>query len=643
MRRAAALCALVALLATPAAAARDALVGDAAERALLKAVRAEKFIRAREQAERILQKRPDSFIARYALARAFHDEEANLPRALYHARQAERWLLKHRGDPPSGELAKTWHKELLLEEETLLGELDRREEQIAVIDRHDAHYRPKLDYRRVWPLMKLGRFEEAARLAHQVSLSKDLHRRISGLNGMIAIEMERQRPRACYQVGIRAVESTGYRSCILLHNTAEAAFAVYRFDEVERLALRALKAPFKDCPSSSYTHLASLYLLRADFQRAMEAVRSAREQGVRRRYRQQFEMENVSWLFRLLYVLGKFDKAHELGQRMLRAPDRVGMTSTSFELRLLIAAVEHHAAIEAYAQSLEERASARPLGHRLGSWLQRRNLAAQAWAARRRATQLLAGVVRLRNLVRPYVTPLVPWNAGALIGAAGEGLVLKALAEARAGESMKRQTEPYFVALEAEVAHRGDDHEQALRLARRSLAGLPREEVLLRGRIEALAADAAWRAGHRAEAARRFHEVLHRFPTALRILGIRLPAAVRADAKPLSQQVARTLLRSRRLAAGASPFVVRVTTTAGPKGERVRICLEGSGGRRYACSEKELPKQTEEAEKVALAIDAFHERVFSPKVDLTQRDINSLDGSAVRGDADLLLEGVLGK
>ena len=48
-------------------------------------------------------------------------------------------------------------------------------------------------------------------------------------------------------------------------------------------------------------------------------------------------------------------------------------------------------------------------------------------------------------------------------------------------------------------------------------------------------------------------------------------------------------------------------------------------------------------ERVAEALDAFHREVFSPRVDLTQWDINSLDGSAVRGDADDVLRGVLGR
>jgi hypothetical protein len=51
-----------------------------------------------------------------------------------------------------------------------------------------------------------------------------------------------------------------------------------------------------------------------------------------------------------------------------------------------------------------------------------------------------------------------------------------------------------------------------------------------------------------------------------------------------------------------------------------------------------------DSERAMIAvIDAFHEQVFAPKIDLTQQDINSLDGSAVRGRADDVLEQVLGR
>jgi hypothetical protein len=277
----------------------------------------------------------------------------------------------------------------------------------------------------------------------------------------------------------------------------------------------------------------------------------------------------------------------------------------------------------------------------VASWLSRQRLRHGAWSARRRAARLMTGRARLRNLVRPYFTPLTAWNAGAVIPVAGEGVTLTALRAARAGEKMK-QARPYFDALEAEVAFRAGEPAVTLRLSRRALGRLPKDEVLLRGRVAALAADAARRLGRTREAATLYHEVLNRFPTALRILGMALPAQVRSDANAFSRRVAKVLLRSPRLTPG-SAFTVRVLT----RGAVTRICLAAKSGRRYACADRDLARQIKEKvaeeDRVALVVDTFHDKVFAPKVDLTQRDINSLDGSAVRGDADQLLEKVLGE
>jgi len=52
--------------------------------------------------------------------------------------------------------------------------------------------------------------------------------------------------------------------------------------------------------------------------------------------------------------------------------------------------------------------------------------------------------------------------------------------------------------------------------------------------------------------------------------------------------------------------------------------------------------EASEAERWALAVDAFHRQVFAPRVDLTQTDINTLDGRAARIGAEEALEQILG-
>lgn len=632
----------LAVLPRPLVAAADRLIGDAEERQLLSTLEKDKLIRARELAEKILRRDPTSLIARFGLSQVYHEEEGNLPRALYHMRRVEQQLLREYGNPPTSQRAKSWHRRILIHLDAILGEMDRRAEQVTVLERHDALYKPTLERLRVWPLMKLHRFKEATAIAKKATLSSNLNKRIAGYNGLLSIEFERERPQACYRVAMQAVSATAERSCILDLNTAEAAFAVFRFGEAERLALKSIQAPIKDCPSSAHPHLANLYLLRADFQRAIAAVKDARKQGVPRRLRQQFEMGINAWLMRLLYTLGRFDKSYELSKQVLRRPDRVGLISYSKELLETIYTVDHYAALIARGERLREQASARTRFAGLGPWAQAQKLELSAWVVRRKAARLLSKERTLRSLLRPYLKPLPSWQLPVLAEMAGAGVTRRALALARAKEKMKRETEPYFLAIETTLARADGDRKKTLALARRALAGLPKDEVLLRAHVQTLAAEAAFALGDARAAQHYFDRVLHRWPTALRLHAVRLPVRIQATKTPLAQAVARRLRRSRRLVEKAGlAFTVRVEARA----EEARVCLTGPSGRRYTCSVSDLKKlegKSLEA-RVTQTVDDFHDKAFAPLIDLTQHDINSLDGSAVRGRADQVLKEVLGQ
>ena len=620
-------------------AAETILEDSQAARELIGLLRQQKYIRTRQKAEKLLSQQPDSVIGRFALARVFHVEEANLPRALYHLRLAEKQLLKKYGAQPATPEAQHWHRRILLELETLLGEMDRRHDQLATISRHDKLYKPPAKSRRVWPLMKLHRFKEAAAIARESILSSELSRRVAGYNGLLSIEFERERPEACYKVAMEAVRATGERSCILNLNTAEAAFAVFKFDEVERLALKSIQAPIRDCPSSAHAHLANLYLLRADFRRAISAVKEAREQGVPRRLRQQFEMSNNAWLMRLLYSLGQFDKSLTLAERVVRAPDRVGLISYSSDLIKTIHTVDYYAALQSRIEQLKEAASARPLFSRFKLWAKAQRLAFRAWTTRRKAAKLLGHEMRIVSLLRPYIKPMPSWHLPTLAQVAGSGIVEAALQAATSASSNPTKASGYFAAIEGEIAYRRGDFEAALQFAKKALAGLPKDEVLLRGRVSAWTASAAYQRGDLAAARRNFDAVLHAWPTALRIQGVALPTKVTAKPSPLAQRIAERLAHSRRLDDDPDGlgFVAHVDQTA----RSVQVCLNGPKGRRYACSSTPVTDKAtaDESEFIAGVIDEFHNTVFAPLVDLTQQDINSLDGSAVRARAsDVLRE-----
>lgn len=614
---------------------------SAAERTLLRTLDQHKLIQAREQAERLLRDEPRAFVGLYALSQVFREEEGNLPRALHFLRRAALELsARRRAAPDDGSLLR-WDRRLLLEEEGLLGEMDRREEQLAVLERYAQRHGPAADQRRVWPLMKLRRYEEATRVARRAAAANDLDTRISGYNGLLSLEFERERPERCFGTALEGLRRTGDQSCILHLNAAEAAFAVFRFDEVERLANASLQAPLHDCPASAHTHLANLYLLQADFRRAIAAVQEARAQQVPRRLRQQFEMNITAWLTRLLLALGRFEAAFALAERVLEAPDRVGMLSYSAELMETIYTLDDYAALQGRIEELREQRSARTgLRDQLMRGVEILRLRLLGFVRRRQAARLLAQHGLLRGLLRPYLKPLPSWQLPLLGEVAGDAVVGAEIRELRKSIDLRAATDPYYAAIEGEGAARRGDHAEALRRGRLALQRLPAEEVLLRARVAAWTATSAYALGDRRQARQAFEEVLDRWPTALRALGLPLPVRVGSAATPAARALATRLERSRRLTTDALGlgFVVDIH----PLGRALELCLLAPRGRRVDCVQGRAPRDDDDDEALTALIDAFHRQAFAPKIDLTQQDINSLDGSAIRGRADDVLDTVLG-
>jgi hypothetical protein len=67
--------------------------------------------------------------------------------------------------------------------------------------------------------------------------------------------------------------------------------------------------------------------------------------------------------------------------------------------------------------------------------------------------------------------------------------------------------------------------------------------------------------------------------------------------------------------------------------------LFGRTGTAWGCSEAELEEDETGESYTQRIVDSFHEAIFSPRVDLSRIDINSLDGSnrVTRNPLDMLL------
>ena len=633
--------------AVPAVAAELRLEGTEDEKAALNFYDQGKHIEAREKAQAVLETDPDSFIATFVMATVYFHLEANLPRALFTLRKAMTQLESAYGVPPTDAEAERWHRRLLTEEGWILSDMDDREGQIANLDRFNALYRPRREVHYMWPLLKMQRYDEAIAIGEKLIFSDNAWERRRAYNGLMAVEDERRNRRASYDWGIKGYENTGGKACIIDSNLGLASRRAFKLDEAERFDKEALKTDDETCPTSPYAQLTVVYLIQGEFQKSLSALEELRKVPRTPDERIQNEMNIKGRLVELMYALGQFDEAAQRSREIMRQPDRAGTTSASSESLELANAVLHWAVLDARFEVLRERAAMRNLRQAFETWNEIRELILDRWQTRRLVIRLSTIDHLLADTVSPYYSDVMPWYSGALIEMLGEGLIVKVATAARARDvDYPREANGFYDALLGELAWREGDHAEAARLAGRALDELPTREIALRWRIKAWLADSLWQQGDIAGARPYWHELLRSQPAVFRHLGLSLPVHFDVQGGALAEAAHQRLAKSPRLVDGDSGFTVRIAEVEGS----LQLCLAGEGGFQYAChvaalgaARPGLELELDDSTAFAEALDEFHGKAFSPKLELTQKDINSLDGRAVRQGAAEAIKGLLDK
>jgi hypothetical protein len=626
-RRLAPLVLLLALLGPGLAAIADdsGLGDDPRALAAWKLLEDGKLIALREAAEAMLRQDRRSWAGHFLLAHALHVSEGQLPQALRHAREARRLFEERHGKNPASDAPWLWHASMLDQIANLLAEMDRYEEQLAVLAAHDASYDPDRPAMRAWPLMRLKRWDEARRAAEAGLASEDAFQQTKARTSLCAIESELQRREAGYRACLDAAAAdrkADYHYPESYSNAAYAALAMLRFDEAEKLLDEARRHFVAGTASNPWLDLMLRYVEQARPGEATDAMRRmfAWRDGQPPAMDEQTWAETRLAAARFLIYAGRGPQAARITAQTLDRPDRTGLTSADTrQLEAGAALLDRQAALLA-AEREAERASAtyrmESLKARLRSW----RYALRAWSSGRRAAALIDEALLVSTL-RPYLAGGIPVDVD--VDAVGPGVVASGLSRARRLDTAPGFA-PYFDQVESQAALAQGRRAAALAAAERAIGALPRAEALRRANAAALGARAALESGRTADAARLFDLALQVHPGALRAPGLRLPVAWRAGGDPLSRAALDLLRGSPRLASDRGlGFEVAV--------EGTRACLAGPGGRTYACASID-PRPGESERDVAsrLALE-FHERVFAPRLDLSQADLNSLDGSPTAG------------
>lgn len=604
------------------------------------------WVSVRTLARRALDADASSVRAHYLMGLALHLGEANLPKARYHLTRAERLLEASSGGfaHPVPELA-VLEQRVLLELVYVYGEMDDHETKIAYVEALER--RSDLDYSvlSAWPLLKLGRFEEARRVAEQGLDSEHDFIRSIARTALCAVESEQRNRFAAYEACRAAADAHGSNrrdGAVELTNAGASAEELLRLDEAEELYLAAtLREP--EGTVNPWGRLVQLYMREGRLGEALTSWRRLVEYRERRpnaHLRQQDAADAASTGAALLLLAGRTDRAAKVTARLVDRPDRKGTSSAAAEQAEAGLALMAHVAHRTWSRRLEEKA-------RYAGWAESFRLRADAvaaryrsWVAGRRVLKILSDPERLATTLRPEAPGSIEgpaWLDPDVVGLVGAGVALAAIERSKSEETLPPELAgPVFALLEAEahaVAGRWDRVEARSSAA---ISGLPQADALLRARAHLRAGQAAWRAGRPDGALEHYRFVLRHDPGLFRRLGEPLPVRVAVlGSDPMVVAMAERVGRSSRFDVGPTGFELRLDGRGATLSDVV-------GGELTSTTWPPAePKETPDAHEQR-CFDALHEGLFAPSVDLTQADVRSLDGTIGGGlNADEILDGIL--
>jgi len=599
-------------------------------------VERQRYVKARDAAEKFLVGHPSSYVAHLVFAHAQHYGEANFPKALFHETRALALFEAEHGASPVPSQPWRWHARILIALTVTHGNLEHYDEQLDFMRRYNELYTPQLKAELAWPLMKKRRFSEARLAAEEGLATGDPYQIERAKNALCAIEFEAGDDAESYEACRDSVEYArsqfGSATAVDLGNYAEAARSIFRFDEAERLLMEASKSGLS-WYGNPWLELADLYMRAGRFAEALSALREVpRHRAARPAHvRDSDRNEARRSLAAFLLLMGRPDEALRITDKAVVLPDRRAHNSRDPEQDRSVVALLDRQARLMLAEMTIERAVAEPFYQRWWAHAKATWLRFQAGMSARQAARFLDDESRLVGTfaigtARSAVMP--PWLTGELIAVLGPGVVRAAIDRVRV-EDPREGASAYYDAVLAEVALVQGRYDDAIEHAEGALEGLQSGDALLRERVRAVLASSL---SDPRQAATLYEDVLDADPGLFRRLGWALPVSFESSGSDIDHEVAKALRRSPRFEPSDDGLQVQV--------QGGQACLFARTGTSWGCSEVELEESKTGSSYRQRVVDSFHQAIFSPRVDLSRIDINSLDGSnrITRDPLDMLLE-----
>jgi tetratricopeptide (TPR) repeat protein len=592
-------------------------------------------IKAGESADALLRANPKSFIGYLIKGTLCAESEGNLPKAYYYLKKAQNIIESGWGENVKEESVRIRHERVLDQLIGVAAEMDRYEEQLELLRLHDRLYAPRYPSTWGWPLMKLGRHEEARRKCYEGMTSDDPYKTLSALNTLSIIEYEMDHPEAAYQLLLKAGNIASLKEldpdATILSNTAEVALALLRFSDAEKLLLEASEHFQYGIYSNPWTQLASIYIREL---RLPESVASIREMQVWAsnngpRLAQQSWANRNSLTAALLLECGYAEEALGILERVLNRPDRNGGSSIHSDQSEAAFLLFYRYALKTHREQLKEEASWSPTGQRIVLLYQALLERAKMWRSGRHAAALIMQHDRLQWSIRTTALDsgqIPQWCRLDLAEILGGGVVAaEAAGILRRTDGVVRYEMPFLKLLQGYAALISGHYRSACQLLTEGIDRLPREEVLLRAQAEVLLGSARGKAGEESQSLIHYQRALAKAPGVFRSFDIALPCVITTTGDESAQKAASFFARSPRFRTAKIGFGLRVRSSH----SELQAVLTGADG--SVLAKVQVARHKDPVETARLLCRELHRAAFAPKVNLSQADIASLEGSNLTG------------
>lgn len=650
--------------AIPALAQNPRFEGTPAEQAALQTLNRYELVKLREQAKEILKSDPSSYAGHYLMGFSLHNSEGDLPRAKFHMQKSLQLYLKKHGQNFTMQTPWGWYERALIEMIQINAEMDQYQAQVDTLDTYLAlserffgRRAPSILVGYAWPLMKLKKEDEARKKLGEVASYRDENTRTTYLNTLGALEMEFGHPQASYSAFkslIEEVRANGWRqTATYLRNLGEASAGIGRFDEAERLYSEATRYFDTFTYSNPWFDLTFLYLSQARFPEAVSALKKTHQWrfAVQPFLAQQTWAQDQHVSAELLLHLGEIDKALEIAEMIVKRPDRQGGDSIQSDQKQAGTLMLYRSLARAEAARLEESLSWK---EGLSWWkalLYRRKLLNDARVASIKVRSLASNNDRLASSLRPYYAPgtfiMTDWHRPDLVTVYGAGVASEALAEVykERPDSFELE-EPSLEVIRGEIAWARGDEDDAIEILKEAIPKVGEARAVLRARAEARLAGILFDEGRFEEAMEYGTRVLDTAPAMFRHLDISLPVRVESDGSPACKEVAEMILDSPRFHDDKRGYLIKVRKSGGnlmatflspQQALLAEVAVSETRKVKKKPAKSEEDKQNdEEPEEEEEILDPpqelaalFHKKAFAPRLDLSQGEINSLDGSTL--------------